>query len=239
MNSMFSRVLAGVFFSVLSLVHIAEAQTMNTLNARQQAIVPIASFTANGDLARLKTALNEGLEAGLSVNEIKEVLVQMYAYTGFPRSLNALGSFSEALQERERKGVKDEPGKEASAFPSNKTSLELGTEIQTSLVGMPVKGGLMDFAPAIDVFLKVHLFGDIFARDNLDFQSREIATIAALASLVGVEGQLQSHFNIGMNTGLNAEQMRGLVAVLERKIGTEESERAGKVLDKVLSSRKN
>ena len=60
------------------------------LNAKQKGIVTIAAFTASGDLEKLKTALNEGLDAGLTVNEIKEVLVQMYAYAGFPRSLNGI-----------------------------------------------------------------------------------------------------------------------------------------------------
>ncbi|WP_246559275.1 carboxymuconolactone decarboxylase family protein [Citrifermentans pelophilum] len=75
-------------------------------------------------------------------------------------------------------------------MPVNKSSVELGTDIQTKLVGKPVTGAIYSFAPAIDQFLKGHLFGDIFGRDNLDFQSREIATISALASMEGVNPQL-------------------------------------------------
>jgi 4-carboxymuconolactone decarboxylase len=43
------------------------------LSTKQQSIIPIAAFTANGDLDKLKTALQEGLAAGLTVNEIKEI----------------------------------------------------------------------------------------------------------------------------------------------------------------------
>jgi hypothetical protein len=39
--------------------------------------------------------------------------------------------------------------------------------------------------------LKGHLAGDIFGRDNLDFQSREFVTISALASMDGVNPQPQ------------------------------------------------
>ncbi|MBP1080201.1 MULTISPECIES: carboxymuconolactone decarboxylase family protein [Bacillus] len=76
--------------------------------------------------------------------------------------------------------------REASPLPTNKSSIELGTEIQTRLAGRPVTGEVYEFAPVIDQFLKGHLFGDIFGRDNLDFQSREIATIAALANMDGI-----------------------------------------------------
>ena len=209
------------------------------LNARQQSIVTIAAFTANGELDDLSTALNAGLDAGLAVNEIKEVLVQLYAYAGFPRSLNAINGFMSVLKARQAKGIKDEAGREASPLPTDKSRIELGTEIQTRLAGGPVSGEVYTFAPAIDEFLKSHLFGDIFGRDNLDFQSREIATIAALASIKGVNPQLQAHFKIGMNTGLTEAQMNSLVSVLQSKVGKPEADNAAEVLNQVLSKEKN
>jgi alkylhydroperoxidase/carboxymuconolactone decarboxylase family protein YurZ len=208
-----------------------------SMNAKQQGIVTIAAFTANGDLEKLKVALNEGLDAGLTVNEIKEILVQMYAYTGFPRSLNGLGTFMSVMDDRQQKGIKDELGKEASPLPTNKSRLQLGEEIQTKLVGGPVSGRIFTFAPAIDAFLKDHLFGDIFGRDNLDFQSREIATIAALASMDGVTPQLQAHLNIGFNVGLTEAQLRNLISVLGSRVGKKEADNANGVLNMVLSSR--
>ena len=239
MNYKLTVLLAGIFISMFGIVTISEAQTMKSggLNAKQEKIVTIAAFTASGNLQKLKTALNEGLDAGLTINEIKEVLVQMYAYAGFPRSLNGINTFIGALEEREQKGIKDELGKEPSSMPANKSSIELGTEIQTRLVGRPVTGAIYTFVPAIDQFLKGHLFGEIFGRDNLDFQSREIATISALANIEGVNPQLQSHFNIGLNTGLNEAQMRSLISVLESRVGKKEADNANEILSKVLSSR--
>jgi len=207
------------------------------LNAKQQNIVTIAAFTASGDLRKLKTALNGGLDAGLTVNEIKEILVQMYAYAGFPRSLNGIDTFMGVLKERDAKSIKDKLGKEPSPMPANKSSIELGTDIQTRLAGSPVTGEIYTFCPAIDQFLKGHLFGDIFGRDNLDFQSREIATISALASMEGLNPQLQAHFNIGFNVGLTEAQMRSLVSILQAKVGKKEADNANDILTKVLSSR--
>jgi len=239
MNKELTVILAGFFVLAFSIVTISGAQTMKNegLNAKQRKIVTIAAFTANSDMQKLKTALNVGLDAGLTVNEIKEVLVQMYAYCGFPRSLNGISTFMSVMEEREKKGIKDEIGREANPLPANKSSIELGTEIQTRLVGRPVTGATYTFVPAIDQFLKGHLFGDIFGRDNLDFQSREIATISALANMEGVNPQLQSHFNVAFNVGLTEAQMRSLISVLEAKVGKKEADNAHGVLGKVLSSR--
>jgi len=141
------------------------------------------------------------------------------------------------MEEREKKGIKDELGKEPSPMPGNKSSIELGTEIQTRLVGRPVTGAIYTFVPPIDQFLKGHLFGDIFGRDNLDFQSREIATISALANMEGVNPQLQVHFNVVFNVGLTEAQMKSLISVLEAKVGKKNADNANEILGKVLSSR--
>ena len=141
------------------------------------------------------------------------------------------------MEERQKKGIKDQLGREASPLPANKSRLELGTEIQTSLIGSTASGAIYTFAPAIDTFLKEHLFGDIFGRDKLDFQSREIATISALASMEGVNSQLQAHFNIGFNTGLTEAQMKNLISVLAAKVGKKEADNASDVLSRVLNGR--
>jgi 4-carboxymuconolactone decarboxylase len=178
------------------------------LTTKQRTIMPIAAATATGDMPRLEAALNEGLDAGLTVSDTKEILVQLYAYAGFPRSLNALGQLMKVIEARKQRGLQDAAGRSPGPVPTGKELLALGTANQTKLSGAPVKGPLFDFAPAIDQYLKAHLFGDIFARDNLDWQSRELATVGALAAMAGVESQLQSHVRISMNVGLTASQLR-------------------------------
>jgi alkylhydroperoxidase/carboxymuconolactone decarboxylase family protein YurZ len=209
--------------------------TTQTLSAVQAAIPPISAAAAMGDMERLNAALNEGLDAGLTVNETKEVLVQLYAYAGFPRSLNALGEFMKVLDARKQRGVHDASGREPDAVPKGKELLALGTANQTKLSGAPVKGPLFDFAPAIDEYLKTHLFGDIFARDNLDWQSRELATVAMLAAMQGVESQLQSHVRISMNVGLTAAQLRSVADVLAQRGLPEAAARARAAVANIAS----
>lgn len=213
-------------------------QTSETLSPRQQAIVPIAAFAAAGDIARLGPALNQGLDAGLTVADAREVLVQVYAYAGFPRSLNALGELLKVLEARRQRGLQDAPGSAPSRpAPQGDALLAAGTANQTRLVGAPVKGPLFDFAPAIDQYLKTHLFGDIFERDNLDWQSREIATVGMLSALAGAESQLQSHMGISMNVGLTPGQLRQLAQVLADRVDGAHAARADGALVRALAAR--
>ncbi|WP_130890446.1 carboxymuconolactone decarboxylase family protein [Fusobacterium varium] len=210
-----------------------------TLNIKEQEVVRISAFTASGDLENLKISLNDGLDAGLTVNEIKEILVHTYAYCGFPRSLNGIGVFMNVLSEREAKGIKDEVGRDITPIPRDRNSIEFGTEVQTKLAGSPVQGGMYDFAPAVDDFLKGHLFGDLFGRDILDFQTREIVTIAVLGNMSGVNPQLAAHFNLGMNAGLTKEQIEGIIDVLDKKVEKEQGKNARKIFEEVIKNRNN
>lgn len=207
------------------------------LSVRQQAILPIAAFAAVGDLPRLNTALNQGLDTGLSVSDAREVLVQLYAYAGFPRSLNALGELMKVLDARKQRGIQDIQGQAPShSIPTGEALLIAGTANQTKLVGGPVKGPVFYFAPAIDEYLKTHLFGDIFERDNLDWQSRELATMGMLASLQGVEPQLQAHMRISLNVGITARQLRQAVQVLEDRVDADTAMRARNALEHLLAA---
>lgn len=211
--------------------------TSETLTARQRAIVPIAAFAAAGDIGSLNSALNQGLDGGLTISDTKEILVQLYAYAGFPRSLNALGELMKVVEARKQCGVQDSPGSEPSApIPKGDALLAAGTANQTKLSGGPVKGALFDFAPAIDEYLKSHLFGDIFERNNLDWQSRELATVGMLSSLSGADSQLQAHMRISMNVGLTEKQLRQVTDVLAERVSAENARRAREALDRQIST---
>jgi 4-carboxymuconolactone decarboxylase len=208
-----------------------------SLSPKQQGIAPIAAATAAGDMAQLNAALNRGLDAGLSVSDAKEILVQLYAYVGFPRSLNALGELMKVVEARAQRGVRDVAGREPGPTPVGTDLLAAGTANQTKLSGAPVKGPLFDFAPAIDQFLKAHLFGDIFGRDNLDWQSRELATVGALAAMAGVEPQLQAHVRISLNVGLTVQQLRDLAAALDDRGQAEAGGRVRDAVEKLAAKR--
>lgn len=215
----------------------AQVTDTEPLSAKQQAVPVIAAFAATGDLPRLSASLNAGLDAGLSIAECKEILVQLYAYAGFPRSLNALGELMTVVEARKQRGIADAPGREPSgAIPVGDALLAKGTANQTQLAGAPVTGPLFDFAPVVNQFLRTHLFGDIFERDNLDWQSRELATVGALAAMPGVESQLRSHMGMSLGVGLSAGKLRQVAQLLGTQVDPATGRRANEALVSAIAA---
>ena len=231
----------GLFVSCLT-KDLNAQQTMNTnqpLDRKHQSIITISAFTAKGDLVQLQKALSDGLDAGLTVNEIKEVLVHLYAYCGFPRSLQGINTFMAVLEARTAKGIIDRAGKQATPVKNSLSKYERGKKALETLTDQPErepKTGYAAFSPVIDTFLKEHLFADIFGRDILSYSEREIATISALVSLGGVEPMMQGHIQIALNLGITESEFREMLSLIEAKVGKEEADAGRWVLSTVTNS---
>lgn len=228
-------ILLVVFTLITSIMN---AQNNTKLSNSQQSLVKISSLTASGNLQELKTSLNEGLNTGLTINEIKEALVQLYAYCGFPRSLNAINTFKTVLDERKSNGIKDKEGKTIILDNNPPDKYEQGRKVLETLSKTPQlkpAPGFGEFAPRIDAFLKEHLFADIFASDVLSFQQRELVTIAALASIDGLESQLQSHIQMGKNTGITDEQLLFAADLIKSTVSIKQADIFKEAIHKVSS----
>ena len=187
--------------------------TMNaqTLTERQKGLTACACLMAHGDLERLEPAVRTALDNGVTINELKEAFSQLYAYTGFPRSLNALGVLNKVLENRQPSWQEGKPWTRPAIWDDAAKALKQGTEVQTQLSGRPFD---YNFCPQDDYYLKSHLFGDIFAGDQLTAADREIVTVAALSGLEGVAPQLAAHKQGAVNMGNSQELVDELCAWL-------------------------
>ncbi len=178
------------------------------LTAKENTIIDIGAWTARGEQDKLGAAFKAGVEAGLTLNEAKELVGQLYAYCGFPRALNAAGTLMKVAGDAK---PAEDPAANMPCGSLGERALPVGTANQTKLCGGPVKGALFDFHPQLDEYLKTHLFGDIFARDNVDWRTREIVTIAALAARPETEPQMKAHIAIGKVNGVTDAQAAAIV----------------------------
>lgn len=232
--------LISLIFSFFALFNILNAKELNLnyITKKEQSIIEISVLTTIGDKDKLAIYLNSGLDNGLTINEINEVLIQIYAYAGFPRSLGGIFTFMKVVEDRKVKGIIDEVGKESSVFP--KEYLEdkdlYGAKIRAMLAGqktIPEPSGYRVFSPTIDKFLKEHLFADIFVRDILTHKQRELSTISVLSALGNVNGPLKFHLKASINTGWTKEELKEFVKVLENCLDKEKVSDVNKLLESI------
>src|SRR4051794_36451164 len=67
--------------------------------------------------------------------------------------------------------------------------------------------GVRESAPAPGGYIVAFAFGDIYARPDLDWRSRQVATVAALTALGTAAPELEVHVNAALNVGLTRDQI--------------------------------
>ena len=209
-----------------------------SLDKRQAAMIPIAALTASGDVKTLNDALKVGLENGLTVNEIKEIFIHSYAYAGFPRALNGIMTFMDVAAERKAQGITDEVGREATPLPEDYNANSYGHQVRNALVGQDMSNrttGYAGFVPTIEIFLVEHLFADIFYRDVLTVEDRELLTISMLSAMPGAEAQLTSHMKLSLRVGYSPAQLLEFTRILKDSVSQDSAIRASNVLRSVAN----
>lgn len=211
----YRHVIAALAMMLSAFYYGIKAEELSSLSPRQKAITEIASLTAKTDLQALTVLLDQVLDSTLTVNEAKEVMVHSYAYCGFPKALRGLQTLVEVIDSRTAAGKPVVMGREASPIDDTRSKYERGRAILSEISGMlsdAPKAPYAVLSPEVEVFLKEHLFCDLFERDVLTYAERELATVAVIASLgKGVEPMLRSHSGIAKRLGASDTQIEEII----------------------------
>lgn len=230
-----------LFFTLF--INLLNAQDMKTenkeLSTKQEKIITISAYTAQGNLEKLAPELNAGLDSGLTLNEAKEILIHLYAYCGFPRSLQGINTLKAVVEERKNRGINDPQGREATPITDRRSKYERGKEIQVEVTGVTAEQLVNScaFTPIMDDFLTEHLFADIFERDILSFQDREMITVSALASMGGVEPMLEAHAKGAINVGVSEPQLNQLFDIIEEYVGKDKADKGRDILNNITTNK--
>ncbi|WP_316739034.1 carboxymuconolactone decarboxylase family protein [Pedobacter aquatilis] len=235
------KIIIAVFTLIVGSGEVFSQTSELELNERQKRIVGIAALGAKGNQVLLASELASGLDGGLTINETKEIFIQLSAYAGFPRSLNAINTLKKVADERKANGKTDLIGKEAIPLDTTMSRYQLGKNNLEKLSGRPEgqKAGYAEYVPVIEIFLKEHLFADIFSRGILSYQDRELVTVSALASMGGLDAQLQAHLGLSLTNGLTGSQLQQMLKIVGKLIGANEASAGTLVLNKVLAASAN
>jgi len=141
--------------------------------------------------------VGDGVDPALA----EDVLVQMAAYIGYPRAAAALAAFRSAAGQEAPCGN--------TAESSDRDRYERGTAAyaQVNATALAaIEGAFADIAGDM-IELTFRSFGDVFATSRQPLAVRQIATVAALAALGGVEPQLRFHIGAALHAGVSREQL--------------------------------
>ncbi len=61
------------------------------LSPRDRSLITVAALIANGNTEQLSNHLSRARENGLSDDELKEVIIHLAFYAGWPRAMSAVG----------------------------------------------------------------------------------------------------------------------------------------------------
>lgn len=217
-----------------------DVYTRDGLDLKSKEIAVVSALIAMGNAQpQLKVHINGALNTGSSVNELKEVILQMSVYSGFPSAINGMNALKEVLEERQIHGIKDEIGKSATETKSS-DRLKLGEQELSKLDSLQVerlKYAYNDFSPELVKFTLEYGYADIFSRDNLSERYRQIATISALTALGTAEPQLKFHINAGLNIGLNETEIKEVMLLMTVYSGFPSAINGTNALKEVLEKR--
>ncbi|WP_299574302.1 carboxymuconolactone decarboxylase family protein [uncultured Shewanella sp.] len=199
-----------------------EVYNRDILDFKSKQIVIIASLIASGaQNSQLKTHLNAGLNVGCSITEIKQLIIQMTAYTGFPKANNAMLLLKELLDERRVKGFNDLPyevekNSAKDSAQQDKSRYQQGVEQFNKFdngAAQTLEDNLKEVSPDLAKYIIEYEFGDILSEPGLKLKQREIATIAALTTLGTANSLLRFHMQVAMQAGVSKEEVAEVMII--------------------------
>ncbi|MEN9919572.1 MAG: hypothetical protein RL662_2008 [Bacteroidota bacterium] len=164
----------------------------------------------------MKVHFNGALNTGNTINEVKEVILQMSGYVGFPKSICAMNTLREVLDERKKQGIVDIEGIGRTSEDSF-DRLQKGSETLALLDKNQEKvlhDLFDDFCPELVQYVLEYGYGDIYQQDYLDSRTRQTATIGALATLGTASSQLKFHIKAGLKVGLTENEIKEIMLLM-------------------------
>lgn len=187
------------------------------LDVRLRLMVQLAALIASHAVAEYRVMLGAALQVGVTPVQIKEIVYQAVPYAGMARAFDFLHATNEVLTGR---GIAlPLPGQ---SMTTPETRQARGLEVQKQLLGERIEQ-MYAQSPKdqlhIQRYLSANCFGDFLTRTGLDLKTRELLTLAMLASLGGCEAQLAGHVTANLAAGNDRKTLIAVVTQLLPFIG--------------------
>lgn len=181
------------------------------------AVARLGAASAGGDPERLREAL-AGVAAILSREDIDELLLQTHLFAGYPRTINAFGTWQSWAA---RRGGRGRPRAES---PRLELWRERGERLCRLVYGDDFEALQVRLArlhPELAAWTLVDGYGKVLSRPGPGPDLREMAAVGALIAL-GERRQLASHLKGALHAGVAADDLAAAARAVAAGWGREE-----------------
>lgn len=198
------------------------------LDIKTREMITCITLATMQTLPQLKSHTNAALNVGVTPIELRELVYLCAPFIGFPKTLNALSTINEVFTERgialplEAQGTVTEENRHEKGLAIQEPLY--GDEIAKMLADVP--GGLGEEAAR---YLTEFCFGDIYTRNGLDMQTRELL-IYCILTTIEADSQLISHTVSNIKLGNSKERLAAAVIQTLPYIGFPSAMKALKVI---------
>ncbi len=200
--------------------------------ARYIAILSVFATLGNNK-TKLEETLCQALEAGCSAACLKELFLQLLAYVGFPRAINALDILQEVLVQKYGENMPLMPATPATEAPKRAAlgsqELALVNQVQEAFLRQKYQS----FSPELVDFIIDFAYGDLYGRPYLGKIYREVGIIASIVTLGHSFGQLEFHISAGLVLNLSPAAVKEIIAIAAKESSLANGELGLQVLAKI------
>jgi len=205
------------------------------------ALAPVAAAAALGLASRLETAIDDALHAGCGAVEIRETLLVVSLFAGFPRTLDALAVARRVFARRLPGGVPaaPEPGLPRDDAARREVFRTRGRALFDCGYGESagqVFGNLLDLDPELPHWVVSDAYGRVLARPGLEPAERERLAVVRLAALT-LRNQLSGHVRGALNCGARPEAVLASLAAASDLLPDAELEAARASVERYRSTK--
>lgn len=194
------------------------------LNKRDRSLIAIASLTSQYLLdPPLRTNIRGGLNHGLTPTEVREIILHLCGYAGFPKAIDAMAIANQVFAEM---GLVPD---EEKLPPAAKIDLEERRRLGSEALSR-VSGGAFPTDPQqalatvqaqlgdVGTYAIEFLFAEVWTRKELSRRDRSLVVVTALASL-GRKDELDIHIPGAINHGVTKAELEELMIMISAYAG--------------------
>ncbi len=173
-----------------------------------RALLVIAAAGAVGDAALVQREVRTAVESGESIERVRETLLQLVPYAGFPRAIAAFAAARETLG-----APGPDPGGAGGDGPATFAQVYGDTAPQ-------VEAGLRGLSERLADWTLDFAYGRVLARDHvLTLLERELLAVSILTALGTLRDPLLGHMRAAVRLGATRAQVDASISVVPASAG--------------------